>query len=206
MPKIVPLVEGPGDVDAVPGLVYRILHKNECWTWHVARPKKVRGLSALKKRLSDFMTYAQRDVNGGGILILLDLDDGCPKIEASKLAKQVREFNLTCPVAVVFAHREYETWFLASLNSLIESGFLPQGLLYIGDIEAKRDVKAWLTQQMPSGRAYKETIHQKIFTSSIDLNAAYQNSRSFRRLCGAVEELVRMSGSSQRGQVTPSPC
>ncbi len=121
MPKIVALVEGPGDIEAVPGLLYKLLReKHQQWTWQVARPKRVGGLGALKKRLDRFMTYAERDAEGGGILILLDLDDGCPEIEAINLAQQIRSLNLSCPVAIVFAHREYEAWFLASLDSIVK--------------------------------------------------------------------------------------
>jgi len=94
MPRIVALVEGPGDSDAVPGLLYRILQKHKLWDWHVARPKKVKGLGALKKHLIKFMNYAERDVDGGGILILLDLDDGCPKTEAQSLAQQIKNLKL----------------------------------------------------------------------------------------------------------------
>jgi len=204
MPRIVTLVEGTGDFDAVPGLIHRILHKQELWTWHVARPKKVKGLGALKKHLSKFMTYAERDVDEGGILILLDLDDGCPKTEALNLAQQIRNLNLSCPVVIVFAHREYEAWFLASLNTIAkQSDLLPTDLKHKGNVEGIRDVKGWLTRQMPPGRAYKETIQQKDFTNLMDLDIACQNSRSFRRLYSAIEELAEMSKNKYRGQVTP---
>jgi hypothetical protein len=183
MSKIVALVEGPGDIEAVPELLRRVLYKKQQWTWQVARPKRVGGLGALKKRL----------------------DDGCPETEAINLAQQIRSLNLSCPVAIVFAHREYEAWFLASLDSIARQfHLLPADLTYGGDVEGIRDVKGWFTRQMPPGRAYKETIHQTSLTTWMDLDVACQNSRSFRRLCDAVEELLTMSANNQRGQVTPS--
>jgi len=106
---------------------------------------------------------------------------------------------------IVFAHREYEAWFLASLNSIAKQyDLLPTDLKYEGNIEDRRDVKGWLTKQMPPGRAYKETIHQKIFTSLMNLDQACQNSRSFRRLYHAIQELAVMSKNKKRGQVTPA--
>ena len=57
-------------------------------------------------------------------------------------------------------------------------------------VEDIANPKKWLSDQMPSGMAYKETTHQASFTSSVDLDMAYQNSRSFRRLCHALEQLV----------------
>ena len=205
MPKIMTLVEGPGDIDAVPGLLYNILHqRHQWWDWQVAPPKQVRGLGALKKRLDRLMIYSEREVEGGGILILLDLDDGCPKTEALNLAQQIRSLNLSCPVAIVFACREYEAWFLASLSTIAKNTeILPTDLKYEGNVEAIRGVKGWLTRQMPPGRAYKETTHQKVFTNLMDLDLAYQCSRSFQRLCNAIEELVKLSLNAQRGQVTP---
>ncbi|MBN1349976.1 DUF4276 family protein [candidate division KSB1 bacterium] len=204
MPKIVPLVEGPGDIAAVPNLLYKILHWKQLWTWQVARPKQVRGLGALKKRLSDFLKYAEKDAEEGGILILCDLDDDCPKNAAYDLALQIEALALSCPVAIVFAHREYEAWFLASIARIAEQHNLFQSnIRFQGDVEEIRDPKGWLTKQMPVGRIYKETIHQDIFTSSLDLEETLRKSRSFRRLCHSIEGLVQMSAKDKRGQVKP---
>lgn len=34
MPNIIPLVEGLGDIEAVPVLLYKILHDFQKWAWH----------------------------------------------------------------------------------------------------------------------------------------------------------------------------
>jgi len=67
---------------------------------------------------------------------------------------------------------------------------LPAELDYAGDVEARRGAKERLTQQMPPGKAYRETFHQARLTRLIDLDLASQASRSFRRLCRAVDQLV----------------
>ncbi len=203
MPKIVPITEGQGDVEAVPLLLRKILQHNKWWEWEVAHPKRAGSLSALKRKLDRFLGYAQREEDCGGILILLDLDECCPWDEARDLAQQIRQLNPSCPVAVVLAHREYEAWFLASLSTIAGHYGLPSGLTFPGDVEQERGVKEWLTAQMPPGKAYKETVHQVEFTTRIDLKLAHRNSRSFRRLCHAVGELVQLAGASHRGQVTP---
>lgn len=109
MPRIIPLVEGQGDVDAVPTLLYKLLHDRQEWQWHVGRPYRVRSLGALKKNLSYFVLKASKQKESGAILILLDSDDDCPIETAEALASEIRKFNLPQPVAIVFAHREYET-------------------------------------------------------------------------------------------------
>ena len=204
MPRIVPIVEGDGDMDAVPLLLRMILQHHQWFDWSVAPPKKARGLSALKRKLGSFIRYAEKERDCSGILILLDLDDGCPRDEAFDLADRVRQLRSMTPIAVAFAHREYEAWFLASLPTIAGSyGFLPE-LAYDGDVEGRRGVKEWLTRQMPRGQSYKETIHQVKFTSLIDLDHARLRSRSFRRLCHAVEQLVQAADIHHaRGYVTP---
>ena len=104
----------------------------------------------------------------------------------------MRKFHLHCPVAIVFAHREYEAWFLASMETIARgsgNSFGPD-LVYEGDVETRRGVKEWLTHQMPPRQIYKPTLHQAGFTALIDIELAQQRSRSFRRLCHAVEEIV----------------
>ena len=71
------------------------------------------------------------------------------------------------------------------------------------NIEGVRDPKGWLTNRMPTNRAYRETIDQESMTHHIDFALAQRRSRSFRRLCHAVEELV-FAMDNQLVTVTPS--
>jgi hypothetical protein len=200
MPVIIPIVEGDGDATAVPLLLRRILgeHLQE-YRWQIGGPKKAFSLHVLRQKLENYLRYAQRENDAAAILILLDLDDGCPEIEAIQLSQEIRALSPRLPVAIVFAHREFETWFLASLETLGGSYGLPEGLSYEGNVEDRRGAKEWLTRQMPPGSIYKETIQQPSMASKVDLNLASQRSRSFRRLLHAVEELV----ASTEGNVTP---
>ncbi len=102
---------------------------------------------------------------------------------------------MSVPVAVVCAHREYEAWFVASLESpsgdKIRSGLrISDTVSYEDDIEAIGSPKRWLRQYMPKGRRYKETQDQRALTAFIDIEHTQRRSRSFRRLCHAVEELL----------------
>jgi len=143
--------------------------------------------------------------SAGAILIALDLDDGCPKKEALQLASEIRPFNLPVPVAIVFACREYEAWFLASLPTIAGHYGLPKDVVYEGDVESKRDAKGWLRAHMPQRRKYTPTRHQKKFTSLIDLELAHENSRSFQRFYHAIEQLLEAADKGERGYVSPLP-
>lgn len=74
----------------------------------------------------------------------------------------MRGLGLPFPAAVVLAYREYESLFLPCIEEMAGAAFeAPGGLVrpglrpdasYEGEFEAKRDVKGWLTSQMPPGR------------------------------------------------------
>ena len=203
MPVIVPIVEGDGEVQAVPVLLSRMLQYKHYWNWRPAPPKRAGGLQSLRPKLDKFLRLATLERNCGAILILLDLDDGCPLTEVQQLVTEVRACHLSVPVAIVFAYREYEAWFLASLQTIAGHCNLPAGLTYQGDVEGRRGVKEWLSGQMPKGKAYKETIDQVNMTRLIDFELAHQQSRSFRRLDHAVTELVEAAEQDIQDSITP---
>jgi hypothetical protein len=195
--RLVVVVEGEGDEAAVPRLLSRTLDLAGEHGWFVdtKRTLKVGGLPAFRKH---FDRYARllRLQPADALLVLLDLEDGCPVREAQSLAADVRALSFPYPVAVVLAHREYEAWFLASLPSIasaVES--LPDGAEYEDDPEARRGCKERLTALMPPGRAYKETLDQPAFTSVLDFDLAAERCRSFQRLVHAVDQLTTATGA-----------
>jgi len=203
MKAIIPLVEGQGDEKAVPTLIHKVLQELNVWQWYVGDPVRVSSLGKLRKELGYYLSIAVNKRNCAAILILLDSDDYCPFEEALKLASEIRVLNLAVPVAIVFAHREYEAWFLASLPSIVGHYGLPKDVVYPGDVEKKRDAKGWLKARMKRNEQYDPISHQKRFTSLIDLELAHSNSRSFRRLYHAIEQLLEAADKPERGYVTP---
>ena len=200
-----PIVEGPGDVEAAPILLRKILSDYLiCYVVGVLAPKRAGGRGGLDKvgGIEKFIRYAAITPDCEGILVLVDADADCALDWAKRICDRCREVGVAVPIAVVCAVLEYEAWFLASLDSIRGSGRLNQDIRFDGNPEALGGVKEWFTQQMPPGRAYKETIDQASFTSMIDVSLARDNSRSFRRLCHAVEELqsAMEAGSSS---ITP---
>jgi hypothetical protein len=205
MKAIISLVEGQGHEAAVPTLIHKVLQALKVWQWYIGDPIRVASLGKLRKELGYYLSIAVNKRNCGALLILLDSDDSCPKKEALKLAEEIRPLNLAVPVAIVFAHREYEAWFLASLSSIAGHSGLPANIVYKGNVEKKRDAKGWLKKQMKGHEEYEPTSHQKRFTSLIDLELAHENSRSFQRLYHAIEQLLEAADKGGRGYVSPLP-
>ncbi|MDW7991186.1 MAG: DUF4276 family protein [Anaerolineae bacterium] len=128
------------------------------------------------------------------VLVLLDLDDGCAAQIAPQLAQTLRALNPPPPIAIVFAVREYEAWFLAAAESL-------WGSPYKGEPEGPRDAKGKVAQFEPE---YTPTTHQPSLSAKMSLDQAFQNSRSFRRFVHALEELLRAVDQNQV-VITPNP-
>jgi hypothetical protein len=203
--KIVPIVEGPGDVSAVPVLLRRLLFEIKArYEFEISRPKNANGRENLTKPsgLERFLQYAAIEKCSAAIVIL-DTDSDCAKELAFDLAERTVSLNYPFPVAIVCATREYEAWFLASLETIAGHSDLPPNLRYEQPVETKRDVKGWLTNQMPPGRAYKETQDQVSLTNLIDFDLAYQRSRSFQRLIHAIDQLIEAVDEEKKNIVTP---
>jgi hypothetical protein len=179
---------------AAPILLRRLLQeKHERYDWQVD-PKhtmKVWGLAKLRSRLSDYIEHLRNKPACHGAMILLDLEDQLPCEEAPALAKEIAALQpLPFPVVVVFACREFESWFLASLESIANgSELFPDGLTYLNDPEAKRGAKEEMDKQMPPLVKYKEVLHQAEFIKLLSFEEA-RRAPSFQRLERALAELL----------------
>ncbi len=202
MGKLYPIVEGKGEVKAVPILLRKLQDEHQRWDFQIARPIRALGEGGLTKHLERYLSYAVSEPDCVAILVLRDANGDCPKELAPKLADRARSLNLPCPVAIVIAKCEYEAWFLASLESLKDKLGLPADTCFEGDVEAVRNTKSWLSQRMGAGRGYKETQDQAPMTALMDFSLVQSRSRSFCRLEHAFEELIDAIEGDKR-YVTP---
>jgi hypothetical protein len=176
------LVEGHGEVRAVPALLRRLAQHRDIWHLRVPTPQRV-PRSRLVNRgelVTQVQAIARRVPGPGGVLVLLDADDDCPAKLGVDLQAQAQAARPDKKVAVVLANKEFEAWFLASAGSLA-AGFEPPP-----EPEAIRDAKGWLAHRM----RYRETVDQARLAAQFDLTAARQNARSFDKFCRAVEWLL----------------
>lgn len=181
--KIVPIVEGRGEVDAVPVLLRRLAAMLGV-AIDVHRPIRTSRSSVVKQgelqRVVQLAAMRTPDP-GDAILVLLDADEDC----AARLGPQLLAWAVTAradrPLAVVIAVREFEAWFVAAAESLVAAGKLAPGSTAPQEPEAIRDAKGWLAQRMPGG--YSPTIHQAKLAAQFDLSAA--------RTCSSFDKFVR---------------
>jgi hypothetical protein len=210
MPKyvIVPIVEGHGEVAAVPLLLkswlrFRRYHNVEV---DVAGPVRAAGQGAIKvahDRESELGIEHYLEIallrGPDAILVLLDADEDCPKILAPNLLARARTMvPAGYPIGVVVAKREYEAWFLAAFppaqfrQSLMDQGFRPEGQSLPPGIDAEEiaDCKDRIAKLIGL-RKYEERIHQPNLTQILPFNRGMtQRSRSFRKLLKELHQLL----------------
>lgn len=183
MPFLAPIVEGHGEVEALPALLHRIVRARAFQgVLQVNPPIRVKLGSFLNDRdfFRRYIALASEKAaqEGGSVLILLDCDDECPAKLGPDLLRRAREVRSDVGMFVSLAHREFESWFIAAIKSLRGVRGLPNDLLPPPDPERIRNAKGWLDERM--NVAYDPVTHQIEFTRKIDLSQA-RGSRSFNR-------------------------
>jgi hypothetical protein len=168
------VVEGHGEVESVPALIRRIAQQLDPGL-EVLIPHPVRVTKSKLLRpgeLERAAGLAALNVGGnGGLLVVLDSDDDCPAHLGPKLLERVRTARADLPSAVVLAKREFESWFLASAESLRGYRGLPVDLQSPEQPEEIPGAKEWLSSHLPSG-AYAPTVDQASLTYALDLTLA----------------------------------
>ncbi len=197
--KIAAIVEGHGECAALPELVRRMAHEiDPGYVPTVLPPMRVPAAKLMKEgELERAVDFAGRKLGGtGGIIVLVDCDDGCPAKEGPKLLKRAMAARKDIPVSVIFAKKEFESWFLASAVSLRGKRDLSLELSPPKDPESIRDAKKWLSTHMPHGRSYSETADQPALTSLFDMHAARQADsfdKCYREIRKMLEHLRKFS-------------
>lgn len=184
--KVVAIVEGDGEVAALPVLLRRIAQwRSPELHAEIAQPirvKRDRFLNLPEEFERHLQLAAAKSGQGDWILVLLDADDDCPAQRAAAVLADAVRIVPHRSVSVVFANREYEAWFIAAAASLDgHRGFRFDPKETIA-AESPRDAKGWMRLRM-GGASYGETTDQPAFSARMDLEQAFTNSRSFRKLC-----------------------
>lgn len=197
MVKISCIVEGHGEVDAVPILIRRV--SRELYpdiSIIVERPIRTPRTKVVKgNQFERAVELASRNLSGqGGIFILFDSDDSCPAELGPMLLHRALEVRGDLPIAVVLAKCEFETWFITSVESLREQRGLRNDILPPDNPEGIRNAKGWLTQQMEGSRRYRETLDQAAFAANFNLEQARQSNsfdKCYREIAWLLEELQK---------------
>ncbi len=206
------VVEGAGEVAAVPILIRRIACRIDPGLYvDVPRPVLVK-----RTRMGSQFGDLERGIElvlrqarpPAALLVLLDADEDDLLTLRSDLLRRVEALPGDVPSAVVLARREYEAWFLASAESLRGQRGLPDNLAAPADPEAVQDAKGWLRSHMPRNRKYSETADQPALTGVFDLDLARSRSPSFDACYREIERLLRAlmpPAPPDAGETGPSP-
>jgi hypothetical protein len=190
--RIACIVEGHGEVEAVPLLIRRIGEGcNPPAYPDVPGPIRI---PASKLRKSEELARAVQlaaSIAGadGSVLVLVDADEDCPAEVGPAMLNEVGQRD-DVTVSVVLAKYEFEAWFLAAAESLRGERGLGNDLAGPEDPEAIRGAKEWLRDRMTGGGTYSETLDQPALTARFDLDTARRADsfdkcfREIRRLLG----------------------
>lgn len=202
--KVYAIVEGHGEANQQPNidpaariLVAKMLQYVGCRQWFPAKypPYRLNSCGDFYPHTDNLLQvlHAHRKYQDcAAVLVLFDLDDDCPAQIGPLVAQRIRkQAPWPFSIVVVCAYREYESWFLASLNTIHPDHSYPD------DPESPRDAKGWLERKF----GYREVLHQAEYTQKLDVSTAL-NSRSFRRLCHAFRELATVA-ANQQSIITP---
>jgi len=193
------VVEGHGEVESVPALIRRIVEQvNPGLAVVIPHPIRVTKSKLLKAGELERATQlaALNAGRQGGILVLLDSDDDCPAQLGPELLRRVRGERRDLPSAVVLAKREFESWFLASAESLRGYQRLSEDIQSLDQPEEVSGAKEWLSKHIRGG-VYASTVDQTPLVHALNLTLA-RRAPSFDKFYRDVSSLLE--ALHQRGR------
>ena len=192
MRPLLTIVEGDGDMLAVPELVRRVLHSHEIFDVNILRPHQRGDLPKVKANFDRFFRAAM--LENAPILCVLDFDcafcDSAPR-EREALVSLARNIRPDQKFDACFMVKEYESLFLCDeATTRRVFGDIDPDRSFPADFEAMRDAKGWLSNARPKGFSYKPVTHQKKLTAQLDLAYLKDHSPSFRAFESALMALI----------------
>lgn len=195
--KIGCIVEGHGDIEAVPILIRRIAESlYPELTVIIPRPTRIHRNKIVKKDglEREVQLVARRIAGQGAIFIILDSDNDCPAELGPELLNRALQVQGNLPIAVVLAKHEFEAWFLAAAESLRGKRGLRSDIHSPNEPESIRGAKEWLNGQMDGIRKYSERFDQPALTALFDIEQA-RRVDSFDK---CYRDIVRLLEESQK--------
>jgi hypothetical protein len=186
------VIEGKGEVDAVPLLIRRICGESlGVFSVTTSRPVRIpRSKLVRSGELERAIQLAQATIGAEGpVLVLMDADEDAPCVLGPSLKSRALAVAHSHRVSIVIPKFEFETWFLAAAKSLGGLRGLREGLLPPADPESVRGAKEWLSRNMVPGRKYSPSVDQAALVARMDLTEA-RSCRSFERLCREMKRLL----------------
>jgi hypothetical protein len=191
-----PLVEGHGEVAAVPVLLRRLQDISTQYGFAVGHPlRRKRSELTTEESVHRSVRLALGTPDCVGIIIVFDSDDdpACTIGPAVRAWAQVAAGDVPCEVVAVT--REYEAWFISAIESLKGVRGVSHDALSHPEPESVRDAKGALEERMIQGSFYSPTVDQAAFTAQVDLAEIHRRCRSFRRMVKAFGIMCAAAGT-----------
>ena len=192
MRRLLTIVEGDGDVRAVPILIRRTLEKNGIFDVGLLPTQRRGEYPSVKKNFDDYFVAATKE--NSPILWIMDFDSkgyDCPYREAAQLLDRAQALRPNWPLKIAFLMKEYEGLFLHDEQATrIVFPDIPKQVEFPKSPHEIRGVKEWISGKRPKGMAYKETVHQAKITAHLNLDLLHERSRDFAHIERAVLQLI----------------
>jgi hypothetical protein len=192
MCRLLAIVEGHGDVKAVPLLIRNILKAKGIHDVELLPTQRRGEYPSVAKDFDDYFLAAIKE--NAPILWVMDFDAkgcDCPYKAAQELLGRAAKLHPGWLIRIAFLVKEYEVLFLHDENATRHVfPDLAKGKPFPSSPEKIRDAKGWISERLPSGMAYKETVHQEKITAQLNLDLLRQKSKDFAHLERAILKLI----------------
>jgi Domain of unknown function (DUF4276) len=195
---IKPIVEGHGEVPALPILLRKIAGERfGIWNPPLLTPGRYPASQLLRCEDNVWVPGPglikaaghARNEGATALLVLLDADDFCANSASASVRPALADATGFDLAHIVFAVREYEAWLLASAETLQD-----RALAYPHDPEQPRDAKGALERHLGLLFPYNARTEQPAFSAKINVMLCHERSRSFRKLTKDFKELLAACG------------
>lgn len=183
MNRILPIVEGDGDLKAVPILLRNLLALHGLHETQILPPHKRGELPKVASGFDNYFRMALKE--NAAILLVLDFDCeycDCPYQEAAKLYERAQSIRNNWPFKIAFLVKEFESLFLTEIQAAKNVLALPSNTVFPEEPRTIRDAKGWLSKVLPKGSSYKPTVHQAKITARLEFERLRETSPDFRHL------------------------
>ncbi|MEM7557949.1 MAG: DUF4276 family protein [Planctomycetota bacterium] len=209
-----PIVEGHGEVDAVPELLTQWFRHRRFYNFDATKlamraPKSSMIAPFDPVRENGIELYVRRAAarRPDGIIVMLDSDDECrarvgrppeQQLGPELLQRAVTEVG-HIPIGVVVADREFEAWYLAAHMRFKAKGHFDPEVRFPANFnfEQPRDCKGRVSECI--GRKYSETADQKELAKHIGFGSYMgRHCRSFAKLIRDLERVTQHARRNRR--------
>lgn len=175
---VAPIVEGHGDVAALPVLLRRLAPELS-----VKRPVRFpRSRLLIDEHLKRAAQIAASNItDSGAVLLMIDADEDCAAQLGPQLEQQLARLLPQHMCRVVLPVREFESWIVGGYSDFD-----------VDDADCTGDLKGLIRDRRG---VYSEAVDQPRLISNASIELLVHRSRSFRRLQSVIREFQQAASN-----------